>query len=170
MATELASDSTTATWESRIGELLDCLSTVQGDLLALLEEKRVALAEGNYEQLDRFTQRESELVSRLEQCQARRHELLAAASKEGLPASSVESLAQALPAAERAKLEQGVGEARLQSRLLQHHSLTNWVVVQRTLLHLSQMVEIIATGGRMRPTYGNEATTNESGALVDRSA
>jgi len=170
MAAELATETNTASWETRISELLDNLSTVQSDLLGLLEDKRVALAEGAYEKLDGFTKREAELVHRLEECQSHRHDLLQSAASEGLPASSVESLAQALPASERANLEQGVDDARHQSRLLQHHSLTNWVVTQRTLLHLSQMVEIIATGGRMRPTYGSGANSNESGALVDRSA
>ena len=46
-------------------------------------------------------------------------------------------------------------EAAERSRLLQHQSLTNWVLVQRSLLHLSQLIEIIATGGRPKPTYGN---------------
>lgn len=170
MAAEVDAETDTTSWESRIGDLLDNLSTVQSDLLGLLEEKRVALAEGAYDKLDRFTKREAELVHRLEECQVRRHDLLESAAREGLPASSVESLTQALPASQRGNLTQNVDDARHQSRLLQHHSLTNWVVTQRTLLHLSQMVEIIATGGRMRPTYGSEANSNESGALVDRSA
>ncbi|MCU0373434.1 MAG: hypothetical protein MUE56_09370, partial [Ignavibacteria bacterium] len=29
-------------------------------------------------------------------------------------------------------------------RLLQHQSLTNWVLAQRSMLHLSQLLEIIA--------------------------
>jgi hypothetical protein len=40
-------------------------------------------------------------------------------------------------------------------RVLQHHSLANWVLAQRRLLHVAQSLEIIATGGRMRPTYGD---------------
>ena len=58
-------------------------------------------------------------------------------------------------------------EAAGKSRLLQHQSLTNWVVVQRTLLHLSQLLEIIATGGRLRPTYGKESPAASGGALLD---
>jgi hypothetical protein len=61
-------------------------------------------------------------------------------------------------------------EAADRSRLLQHQSLTNWVLVQRTLLHLSQMIEIIATGGRPKPTYEKGPGSNSGGALVDRAA
>jgi len=54
--------------------------------------------------------------------------------------------------------------------LLQHHSLVNWVVIQRTLLHLSQMLEIIATGGRLQPTYGKGESSTASGTLMDWAA
>lgn len=169
---ELESNAPASTndWEAQIGSLLNTLSAVQADLLALLGEKREALAAGRYEQLGRFTTREAELVGRLEQCRQQRHELLEAAGHQGLPADSVRSLAQALPADDRTGLEKGIEQSRRQSRLLQHHSLTNWVVVQRTLIHLSQMIEIVATGGRMQSTYGTSAHTNSSGALVDREA
>lgn len=157
-------------WDQRIGGLLANLSAVQGDLLGLLDEKRVALGDGNYDALDDLTRREQVLIQRLEACQADRQALLVDAAREGLPAGSVQSLAQALPAAERTGLQAQVHEAQRRSRLLQHHSLTNWVAVQRTLIHLSQMVEIIATGGRMQPIYGKTCTNIDSGSLVDQQA
>ena len=54
--------------------------------------------------------------------------------------------------------------------LLQHHSLANWVLAQRSLLHISQLLEIIATGGRLRPTYGKSEPVLARGALVDQEA
>lgn len=164
-----ASD-TPADWESRISSLLQELSTVQGELLSLLGEKREALAAGEYQQLGDFTSREATLVERLERCHQTRQILLDEAAAEGLPSANVRSLAAALTTGTDSSLGAGIDQARKQSRLLQHHSLTNWVVVQRTLIHLSQMIEIIATGGRMTPTYGSSATVNSSGALVDQSA
>lgn len=157
-------------WEPRISGLLSTLSAVQGDLLALLGEKREALAAGEFQLMSSFTSREAELVARLEACHAQRQELLDAAAREGLPATSVASLAESLPSEERGSLSASVEQARRQSRLLQHHSLTNWVVVQRTLIHLSQMIEIIATGGRMKTTYGRGVQAASSGALVDQRA
>jgi hypothetical protein len=55
-------------------------------------------------------------------------------------------------------------------RLLQHQSLANWVLAQRVMLHLSQLLEIFATGGRLQPTYGRGEMPTSSGALVDREA
>ncbi len=167
---EAVAETSPASWENQIAELLASLSQVQGDLLNLLEEKRLALAAGDYQELQRFTLQETELIQRLEACHAQRQSLLVAAAREGLPSGSVQSLAQALPADARDKINPDVEESRRRSRLLQHHSLTNWVVVQRTLIHLSQMIEIIATGGRMKPTYGKSDSPIDSGTLVDHSA
>ncbi|MFH1267928.1 MAG: hypothetical protein ABIK89_19595, partial [Planctomycetota bacterium] len=83
---------------------------------------------------------------------------------------NIRSLTAALPDDGRRVLSDQVNEAAGRARLLRHHSLTNWVLVQRTLIHLSQMLEIIATGGQMQPTYERKESVHASGALVDRAA
>jgi hypothetical protein len=108
------------------------------------------------------------LIARLQACQQRRQGLLARAANQGLPSDSIQSLSKSLPQSVRKRLRGDLDEARERSRILQHECLTNWVLVQRTLLHLSQLIEIIATGGRMKPTYGNGSDCREQGALVDR--
>ena len=67
-------------------------------------------------------------------------------------------------------LAQEIDDSSTRMRLLQHQSLTNWVLAQRSILHLSQLLEIIATGGRLQPTYGRDESSASSGALVDREA
>jgi hypothetical protein len=68
------------------------------------------------------------------------------------------------------KLGQEVKEAAARMRLLQHHSLANWVLAQRSLLHVSQLLEIIATGGRLQPTYGDTQSVHARGGLVNQEA
>ena len=158
------------TWETDIAALLTELADVQSVLLALLGEKRGALAAGDSEALLAIGDREQRLVERLQACHDRRQEMLALAAREGLPSDSIESLSGALPADGRDRMQASIHEARVRSRLLQHQSLTNWVLVQRSLLHLSQLIEIIATGGRLQPTYGKGSDRQISGSLVDRAA
>jgi flagellar biosynthesis/type III secretory pathway chaperone len=158
------------TWATEIGALLAELSDVQTDLLAVLAEKREMLAASNLDALHEMTAREQLLLDRLQACHDRRQQLLVRAGDEGLPADSIGSLSGQLPFHSRALLEPEIEDVAKKSRLLQHESLTNWVLVQRTLLHLSQMIEIIATGGRSRPTYGNGSDRALSGTLVDRAA
>jgi flagellar biosynthesis/type III secretory pathway chaperone len=155
-------------WENDIGPLLAELADVQSALLTVLNEKRQILAAGDHEALRAMAGREQQLLDRLDACHQRRQQLLSRADAEGLPADSIRSLSNHLPADRRGAVQAEIREAADRSRLLQHQSLTNWVLVQRTLLHLSQMIEIIATGGRSKPTYGTGSDRAPSGALVDR--
>jgi hypothetical protein len=103
-------------------------------------------------------------------CAAKREELLARARTEGMPSKSITSLGKALPGAEEGHLNERIAEVNARTRLLKNQSISNWIVIQRTLIHLSQMLEIIATGGRLQPTYGEGEPVNSTGSLVDRAA
>lgn len=157
-------------WETEIGELLAELSDCQTALLDALHEKRRILATNDHAALTAIAEREEQLLVRLQACHERRQQLLTHAQATGFPADSIRALSDQLPPESRRRMQASIHEAGERSRLLQHQSLTNWVLVQRTLLHLSQMVEIIATGGRPRPTYGKGSERATSGAFVDRAA
>lgn len=157
-------------WESEIAKLLTDLLAVQDELLEILTRKRKLLEEADAQGLAAIGQQEERLIDTLGQYAARREELLARADQEGLPSGSILALAKALPRNQRGQLRGQIQLAGSRARLLKHQSLTNWVIVQRTLIHLSQILEIIATGGRLQPTYGEEEPANASGALVDRAA
>lgn len=154
-------------WDQQIASLLTDLSAVQTDLLALLSEKRKLIAASDGAALEALGTGEAKLTERLMQCHHRRQQLLANAQEQGKPSDSLQSLTASLPRAQRNRLRPEVNSARQQAKLLQHQSLTNWVLVQRTLLHLSQMIEIIASGGQMKPTYGRDANAR-GGNLVDQ--
>jgi len=156
--------------ENDIAALLGGLADVQSAVLELLTEKRQLLATRDHDALVAMSQREQQLVERLQACHDRRQQLLARAKAEGLPADSIRSLSAALPPDERGRMQASIRDAEKRSQLLQHQCLTNWVLVQRSLLHLSQLTEIIATGDRFKPTYGNGSDRQSSGALVDRAA
>lgn len=157
-------------WESEIAALLDELLGVQGELLKLLARKRDLLMEADTVALDALGAEEERLMQALTACIQRRQELLERAEQEGLPASTIQQLSKSLPREEQSRIYPQVSQAKSNARLLQHHSLVNWMVVQRTLIHLSQMLEIIATGGRLQPTYEKGGASNASGSLVDRAA
>lgn len=157
-------------WEAQLVDLLTELSAVQDEMLDVLREKRAALAAASLTEIAEISQREEALLARLQACHLRRTELLEEASAKRLPSASLGALAATLPAAARKPVELQIHRAGDRAQLLRHQSLTNWVVVQRSLLHISQLLEIIATGGRLKPTYGKGAQADSSGALVDRAA
>lgn len=157
-------------FDSQLATLLTELSDVQHELLAVIGEKRSHLMTANLAGLAQLQPREEALVGRLQACQQQRSAMLSQANAEGLPHRSLAELTGSLPAIKRQHWQPQIQEASARSRLLQHQSLTNWVLVQRTVLHLSQILEIIATGGRQRPTYGKGDTADTSGNLVDQEA
>jgi hypothetical protein len=156
--------------ESEIAGLLGELSEVQTALLDTLSEKRELLVKGDHDALSAIAPRENELATRLQACHERRQQLLMQANECGMAADSIQSLSERLPAESRDRVHASIREAERRTQLLQHQSLANWVLVQRSLLHLSQLIEIIATGGRSKPTYGKGSDGAASGALVDRAA
>lgn len=155
--------------ERDLTELLSELSTTQGDLLALLDEKRHLIVARDTAALANMAAREEAIVVRLQSCQTNRRDLLDRAAAERLPSDSIRSLATVLAEPARAEMADQLEAASRRFRLLNHQSLTNWVLIQRSLLHLSQLLEIIATGGRKSPTYG-KVEARSGGSLVDQAA
>jgi hypothetical protein len=157
-------------WEQELATLLGELSSVQDELLSVLIAKKDSLAGADLEALGDLQARELALGERLQACHLRRGELLAAAKEQNLPGDSLGQLAATLPTRQRDKLGKQVKESQAQTRLLQNQSITNWVLAQRSLLHVSQLLEIIATGGRLQPTYGEGETVHSVGSLVNQEA
>lgn len=160
----------TLSWENAVGGLLDDLAAAQSDLLDVLKEKREALAQLNAGQVEQLQAREEEVLQRLQACQERRAALLADASAGAAPAESLTSLAHKLPGGRRGPQANRLHETGLKMQLLRNQALTNWVLAQQSLLHIAQMLEIIATGGRLQPTYGKGESPHNRGALVDEAA
>jgi flagellar biosynthesis/type III secretory pathway chaperone len=155
---------------AHIADLLNELSQVQTELLDLLKEKQQRMASKSPDEVASLSGREQELAGRLVACQQRRTSLLERARQEGLPGDSIASLANAMQASKRGDLGRQVKDAAARMRLLQHHSLVNWVLAQRALLHVAQLLEIVATGGRLQPTYGNASDSISRGNLLNSEA
>ena len=156
-----------AQWDTELASLLEDLSAVQQELLDVLEQKRDRMAEGDLAGMAELQPQEEALGRRLEECHQRRTALLQRSQADGLPADNLGRLATMAPAGSRERINKQAKDVSARMRLLQHQSLVNWVVAQRSLLHLSQMLEIIATGGRFVPTYGNNESHQSRGSLVD---
>jgi flagellar biosynthesis/type III secretory pathway chaperone len=158
------------TWEPELAKFLNDLMVVQDETLEMLNRKRQMIVSADTAGLAAIVPQEESLIHRLQECQERREELLRRAEQAGLPSNSLQALSRALPKAQRESITPTMKTAMMRTRLLHCESLTNWLVVQKTLLHLSQMLEIIATGGRMQPTYGKDGPPATPGSLVDRAA
>ncbi len=156
--------------ENELAALLSDLLAGQGELMAVLNRKRNLLAAMDHEGLAGIADEEQRLLGVLQECLVRRQALLARAAANGLPSGSIQALTQAMPSSKREPLTRQVATASSRARLLHTQNLTNWIVIQRTLIHLSQLLEIIATGGRPQPTYGAAGPSRPHGTLLNQEA
>ena len=155
-------------WSADIASLLEDLTGIQEEILTTLEAKRASILAHDLAGLEQLQQQEASLGEQLAECHGRRGKLLADATESGLNGDSLESLSKCVSDSDNGNLTKRVKATSQRMRLMQHGSLTNWVVTQRTLLHLSQILEIIGTKGRLRATYGDTNVDNSGGALMDQ--
>lgn len=157
---------------AEIFSYLEELAAVQDEVLKLLAEKREAIASSQLDRLRQLNEQEEVVQQKMTAMHDRRATILANAGNDGLACENleelVESVANQSPTDETADLTAEVREAKQRMRLLQHEALTNWVVEQTSLLHVSRLLEIIACGGRLQPTYGKGGSSSRRGTLVDR--
>lgn len=156
-------------WEAALTGLLDDLLRTQQEMLEILDRKRAAMVRRDLDQLRELQPREEQLCQQLSACQERRNELLALARVAQLPDGNLDQLSQSLPLAADSGVREKLSNASHRARLLKHQSLTNWIIAQRNLLHISQLLENITTGGRIAPTYGKSARVT-GGFMLDQEA
>jgi len=161
----------TQSWglESAMASLLDEMTRVQEALLSLLRRRREAMSRGDLSELEQVGEMERGIHAELGECLKRREALLVEARQAGLEGKTLAEVARRFPEERAEAMDRKMGESRKLVEEVRLESLTNWVVAQRSLLYVSQMLEIIATGGRIRPTYlSSDALTR--GSLVDQEA
>jgi flagellar biosynthesis/type III secretory pathway chaperone len=157
-------------WEHDLASLLNELSQVQSELLEVLDAKRAGLSGDDPRRAAELQEQTEQLLHRLQACHERRIQLLDESAHRGSRAENLGKLAMQATAGNREKLARQVKEASHRMRIVHQQCLSNWVLAQRSLLHVAQMLEIIATGGRLQATYGNHDSVAASGALVDHAA
>ncbi|TWT33324.1 flagellar export chaperone FlgN [Blastopirellula retiformator] len=169
------SEASTVDWEASTAEVLQELTSVQDELIKVLGTKRSQMVARDIPGMEATQQRELELIKRLEQLRDVRHNLLTSAEQHGLPSDSIASLAEMADGDEGEKLREIASSAKDRMRTIQNETLVNFVLAQRSVLHLSQILQIIATGGKLQPIYEQENSAHQysaqqGGTLVDHEA
>ena len=160
-------------WRKQIANFLEETLQAQKDCAALLESKRELFAKNDLTAIGELSNDEYAAAERLKKCLAEREKLLQYAAAEGLPCQSIETLAKTVVPYSDDEFFALLRSVQYESQLLRQRNMANWVVTQRGMLHASQMLEIIATRGRMNSTYTRNQQRNRSttgGSLVDKKA
>jgi hypothetical protein len=157
-------------WQGAAEEFLRDLIAAQEGLLAELAKRRQRPV-GSEQDEPGVAPAEEALLERLEHCRQRRAELLEAAAKAGLPAHTLRAAVASIADRAAARRLQALSEqAQAAGRRVRLEGITHWMLAQRSLAHVGQLLEILATGAPQPPTYGNGAVSTARGGLLDEAA
>jgi hypothetical protein len=159
---------------SAVADYLDEYLDVQQSLLDVMTAKLDVLAKRSLEEARALDAREADLVERLKACVERRQGLLAdpELNETGQPTLKriVQTIAKSDQDAADLSLSRRFDVAEKNNRELRMRSVSAWVLAQRSVVHWSQMLEIVAAQGKNVPTYKRDRKLRSRGALMDREA
>jgi hypothetical protein len=156
-----------------IEELLVAIDDTQEALGAAYRDKREAIREANGPEIDRLTKIEEARVAELQVHLRRREQILQRARQMGLPADSFTTLAQTFREPVRESLLAHIAQTRRVTDENRRESWILWIVCKQSLRFFSEVVELIANGGRRAPVYSSRlgmAELSTGGALLDAKA
>jgi hypothetical protein len=157
-----------------IEDLLAAIDETQTALGVTYRDKRAAIRQANGPEIERLTKLEQRWVADLEAHLRRREQILQQARQNGLPADSLGSLSRSFNDPPRERLLAKIEEVRRVAEANRRESWILWIVCKQSLRFFSDVIELIANGGRRDPVYrarrGTVAELSTGGALLDAKA
>ncbi len=157
-----------------IEELLAALDATQDALSVAYRDKRAAIRVSDAAEIDRLTRLEERLVADFQEELRRREQILQRARQVGLPADSLSSVVGTFDESVQEPLLAQIERVRERAEANRRESWILWIVCKQSLRLFSDMIELIANGGRRAPVYlarpGAVAELSTGGALLDAKA
>ncbi|MDR2756847.1 MAG: flagellar protein FlgN [Planctomycetaceae bacterium] len=159
--------------EHEIITFLNQLVTVQEKILDVLKKKQALLVKPDKESLAAITVEEERTLILLQQTLEHREKILESAQEQGYKVDSIRMVCeQIFPNPSEWRLL--VNAAQNRNKQIRYLALANWTVSQKSLIHLTQILEIIETRGQGKTTYTpqkvKETHSSSGGGFVDRVA
>lgn len=154
--------------KTKIIEFLKQLDAAQEKTLKILQEKQILLVKPESKALAKVAEEEVAAMEQLRLVLEKREEILLAAGEQGTEVESVQELCETL-FPNNFEVRKLLDLARSRTQQLRFLALTNWTISQKSMIHLSQLLELIETRGQGKTTYKPTKGT-EGGGLVDRVA
>ncbi|MGL4595561.1 MAG: flagellar export chaperone FlgN [Thermoguttaceae bacterium] len=151
---------------------LNQLAQVQERALAVLTSKQSLLIHPDKEKLIAISKEEQEVVAALHEMEMARNQILEDAKMKGYESDSLRSFIEQI-APQNIEMNHQIKQAEKRSRDIRFVALANWTMTQKSIVHLSQMLELIETRGQGKTTYKRLTSPEKQssgGGLVDRIA
>jgi len=155
-----------------IEQLLFALEETQEELGALYRAKRNAIRRADLSDMERLAQSEQGLVERLKTQLQHRSRILQQVKLTGRKSDSLESVVQSLESPARDRLLKQIERTRRAADVNRRESWIVWIVSRQSLRLFSEIMDLIANGGRKAPVYSaqSDSPISMGGALLDASA
>jgi hypothetical protein len=158
----------------QIEELIVAIDDTQDRLAAIYRDKRAAIRQADGPTIDRLTRTEESLVADLQVHLRQRERILDQARQSGLPSDSLVAVVQTFETPFRERLLGQLEATRRMADANRRESWIVWIVCKQSLRFFSDVIELIANGGRRAPIYlarpGGVAELSPGGALLDAHA
>jgi hypothetical protein len=157
--------------QHEILEFLKQLAAAQEKTLTVLQKKQALLVKPDEESLAYLAVEEEDAHNQFKQSLEQRQKILASACEQGLRADSIQVLCEQLFPMQiewRKTLDASIAR----SQQIRYLAFTNWTMSQKSLAHLTKMLEIIETKGLGKTTYNPQSkeSPHMGGGFVDRVA
>ncbi|HEV7280795.1 MAG TPA: hypothetical protein VGN57_11385 [Pirellulaceae bacterium] len=157
---------------SAVADYLDEYLDVQQALLDVMTAKLDVRTKRGLEEARALDAREAELVERLKACVEKRQGLLADPELNAAGEPTLRRLAESVENADEDQADLNLflrfDAAEKNNRELRMRSVSAWVLAQRSVVHWSQMLEIVASQGQNVPTYKRDRKLRSRGALMNQ--
>jgi len=146
-------------------DLLDFLNQLidtQKQMLTVLHRQQQALVRPEKETMASVAAEEEQARNNMQQILNRREELLTAARLQNINGDSIEQLCEHF-FPRNIEVQQMLDEAKHRTHQIRLLAYTNWTMVRKSLIHVSQILELLETRGQGKTTYYPRPNADTSG-------
>jgi len=153
-----------------IKKFLTQLIESQHRMLAVLHKKQAILVKPNPEAMESMSHEEEKAMSDMQDILKRRDDLLMAARLQNIRSHSIEQLCEHFFPC-NIEVQKLLAESKHRTQQIRLLAYTNWTMSRKSLIHVSQILELLETRGQGKTTYQPQANRDTShGGFVDRVA
>ena len=153
-------------------DLLDFLNQLietQKQMFDVLHKKQKMLVKPEKVALAKITAEEEHMVEKMQQVLNRREELLTSARLQNIDGDSIEQLCRHFFPC-NVEVQKLLDEVKHRVHQIHLLAYTNWTMSRKSMIHVSQILELLETRGQGKTTYHPRHSDGSGGSFVDRVA
>ena len=151
-------------------DFLKQLLEAQNQMLAVLQKKQAILVRPGKDAMALIAAEEEKILENMQRTLERRDEILTAARLQNIPGNSIEQLCEHF-FSRNIEVQKLLNEVKHRTQQIGLLAYTNWTMSRKSLIHISQILELLETRGQGKTTYHPQPNAETArGGFVDRVA